>query len=98
MQLRISTSEGGLRKGSNKQQVAAILASKPKGNSVLDAELAGSNQTSISWTSLLTFLLFLIVPRDAKSSSKYSTQLRLDKQESYATTIGSLPAELTVEA
>ena len=90
MQLRISTSEGGLRKGSNKQQVAAILASNPKGNSVLDA-VAGSNQTSISWTSLLTFLLFLIVPRDAKSSSKYSTQLRLDKQESYATTIGSLP-------
>ena len=27
-----------------------------------------------------------------------SLQLRLDKQESYATTIGSLPADLTVEA
>ncbi|MFM6407878.1 MAG: hypothetical protein ACKPGT_25710, partial [Microcystis sp.] len=26
--------------------------------------------------------------------SQYSTQLRLDKQESYATTIGSLPANI----
>jgi hypothetical protein len=28
--------------------------------------------------------------------SQYSTQLRLDKQESYATTIGSLPGEVSI--
>ena len=32
-QLRISISEGGLRKGSNKQEVFAIFPNKPKGNS-----------------------------------------------------------------
>ncbi len=48
IQLRISISEGELRKGSNKQEVAAIFPSNPKGSLFLDGELAGSNQTSIS--------------------------------------------------
>ena len=73
IQLRISTSEGGLRKGSNKQEVAAIFPSKPKGKSVGGGELDGSNQTSVSWTSLFTFLLFLIVHRGVLRLSELKT-------------------------